>query len=323
MRARPAVVGGFILGALALGVIAILFFGGERLFARNAHVIVFFNESVAGLDIGAPVTFQGVHIGSVQHIGLQFSTSTMSARIPVVLQIQLRHVTWEGTKLDDTAADYERLVRAGLRAQLEMQSLLTGQLRVDLNFRPDTQAHLVGTVSGLPEIPTIPSDLGRLRDQLMHLPLNELADSTQKTLASLQRLSDHLDASLSPLAESTRHTLDAATQTLQTMNVTVRQMQGDATTALHDLDGLLVDARYQLGARGGEFSRTLTDADRTVRHAQTLIDSLNGLAEPRSQVRSDLEATARDLAASASSLRNFAHTIEQNPNAVLLGRSNR
>ena len=92
---------------------------------------------------------------------------------------------------------------------------------------------------------------------------------------------------------------------------------------LRHLDSLLVDAHRQLDARGGELGHTLAAADRTLRRAETLLGSLNGLAEPRSQFRSDLEATVRDLAASARSLRNFAETIERNPNALLLGQSSR
>ena len=71
MSARPAVVGAFILGALGLAVAAILFIGGVRLFATTSRVVVFFNESVAGLDVGAPVTFNGVRIGSVQSMAIR------------------------------------------------------------------------------------------------------------------------------------------------------------------------------------------------------------------------------------------------------------
>ena len=95
----------------------------------------------------------------------------------------------------------------------------------------------------------------------------------------------------------------------------------DASTALHDLDNLLVDARGQLAARGGELGRALTEADRAVHQAETLLDSMNGLAEPHSRFRGDLESTLRDLAASASSLRSFAETVERNPNALLMGRA--
>ena len=323
MSSRPAVVGGFILGALALGVAAILLFGGMRLFATSSRVVVFFSESLAGLDVGSPVTFHGVRIGSVQSMAVVYSTETMTARTPVLLELELNKVILEGKRLNGYEPDFERLVRAGLRAQLAMQSFVTGQLRVDLDVRPGTPAQLVGAAPGVPEIPTVPSELGQLRSELTQLRLRELADTAQHALASVGRLSDHLDATLDPLAQSAHRTLDAATQTLQTTDQAVRRVQADASTTLRDLDSLIVDAHGQLGARGDELSRALTTADRTLRHAETLLDSLNGLAEPRSQFRGDLEAAMRDLAASASSLRSFAETIERNPNALLMGRGSR
>jgi paraquat-inducible protein B len=323
MGARPAVVGGFILGALALGVAAILFFGGVQLFATTSRVVVFFNESVAGLEVGSPVTFHGVRIGSVQSTSVHFSTDTLTARIPVFLEIQPKQITWEGKKLGDTVADYERLVQAGLRAQLALQSIVTGQLRVDLDFRPGTPARVIGTIKGVPEIPTVPSELGQLRNEVTNLPLRDIADAAQRTLTSLGRLADHLDARLDPLVGSAQRTADAATRTLQTANEAVSQVQADASTTLHDLDSLVVDTRRQLDARGDELGRTLTASDRAARQAETLLESLNGLAEPGSPFRGDLEASVRDLAASASSLRSFAGTVERNPNALLIGRSNR
>jgi paraquat-inducible protein B len=324
MSSRPAIVGAFILGSLALGVAGILFFGGTRLFATTSRLVVFFSESLAGLDVGSPVTFHGVRIGSVQNMGIVFSADTMTAQIPVVLEIERNKVDWEGKTLSGSEAEAEQFVRAGLRAQLALQSVVTGQLRVDLDFRPGTPARLVGTAAGgVPEIPAVPSELGQLRNQLAELRLRDLTDTAQQALAALGRLSDHLDATIDPLAKSAQRAADAATQTLQTTDAAVRQLQSDASSGLRDLDSLIVDAHRQLGARGGELSRTLTAAERTVRQAQTLLDSLNGLAEPRSQFRSDLEAALRDLAASASSLRNFADAVERNPNALLMGRSSR
>jgi paraquat-inducible protein B len=320
MRARPAVVGGFILGALGLLAAGILFFGSLRLFATTSRVVVFFSESVAGIEVGAPVTFHGVPIGSVKSIALQFSTDNMTARIPVLLELQPERITWQGRKLSGSLADYQRLVQAGLRAQLALQSLLTGQLRVDLDFRPGTPARLVGAIPGVPEIPTIPSELGQLRNQLANLPLRELADSAQRALTSFGHLSDHIDARLDPLLDSVHRTADTATRTLQTANEAVRRVQGDASTALHDADSLLLDARRQLDARSGELGHTLTASDRAVRQAETFLGSLNGLAEPRSPFRGDLEAAVRDLAATASALRDFAGTIERNPNSLLMGR---
>jgi paraquat-inducible protein B len=225
--------------------------------------------------------------------------------------------------LDSSAAVLEDLIRAGLRAQLSLQSLVTGQLRVDLDFWPDAPAQLVGTIKDLPEIPTVSSELGQLRNQLAQLPLRELADAAQSALTAFGHLADHLDARPDPLIDSAHRTADAATRTLQTTDEAIREVEAEASTMLRHLDSLLVDAHRQLDARSGELGHTLTAADRTLRRAETLLGSLTGLAEPRSQFRGNLEATVRDLAASVRSLRNFAETIERNPNALLLGQSSR
>jgi len=84
MSRNPAVVGAFILGALGLSIFGILFFAGTRWFTRNSELVVFFRESLAGLDVGAPVTFDGARIGSVKSLTIRVSPETLSARIPVV-----------------------------------------------------------------------------------------------------------------------------------------------------------------------------------------------------------------------------------------------
>jgi paraquat-inducible protein B len=259
----------------------------------------------------------------VQRIALRFSSDSLTARIPVFLELDPGRVTWEGGELQGSEAEYSSLIEAGLRAQLASQSFVTGQLRVDLDFRPGTPAQLVSAVPGVPEIPAVPSDLDRLRDRLAEVPLRELAETAQRALATLDRLAGRLDAALDPLAESVRRSAAAATQTLETTGEAARRMQLDASATLRELDGLTADARRQLDARGGELGRTLATVDGAARQAETLLASLNGMTAPRSPFRADLEGTARDLAASASSLRSFARSVERDPSALLTGRTSR
>ncbi|MGE4281708.1 MAG: MlaD family protein [Magnetospirillum sp.] len=319
MITRPAAVGGFILGGVALGVAAILFFGGLRLFSSTSRAVVFFGESLAGLEVGAPVTFQGVRIGSVQSIAIRMNVDEMTARIPVFLEFDSDKVSWEGVRNGGDVVDQKRLVAVGLRAQLAMQSLVTGQLRIDLEFRPGTPAQLVGAVTDVPEIPAVPSDLNELRNKLTALPLHELAETAQRAFLSLERLSGHLDSVLDPLSESVRRSTDAATRTLETTDETLRRLQMDVSTTLRGVDALVIDARAQLDSHSGDLGRTLVSAERASRQAEVLLESLNGLVEPRSQARGDLEATLRDLAASASSLRGFTRAVERDPSAILTG----
>ena len=320
MAAKPAMVGGFVLGALLLGVAAVLLFGSTRLFASTSRAVIFFEGSVAGLDVGAPVTFRGVRLGSVAAVKVEFSPATRFARIPVYIEIQPDRITWEGRRGD---TDYHKLVGAGLRAQLASQSLVTGQMRVDLDFHPDTPIQMVGTGTELPEIPAIPSELDQLRSKLTDLPLRKLADTAERALSSIDRLASHLDSVLNPVSGSVSGAADAATRTMDTASDVLRQLQPDALSALRRVDTLAADARGQLDARGGEISRLTVDSDRAVRQAERLIGVANDLLEPRSVFRGDLDASARDLSATAGALRDFAHSIERDPSALLTGRTAR
>ena len=320
--ARPAVVGAFVLGGLALAVAAILFFGGTRLFAPTTRAVVFFEGSVAGLDIGAPVTFRGVRVGSVQHVALHLSFDGR-ARIPVTVELLPGQVILEGEDVRREAS-LGRFVAAGLRAQLVQQSFVTGQLRIDLDFRPGTPATTVeADTGGLPQIPALPSDLERLRATLSEVPVQDLAQTAQRVLHSVERLAGTLEAELGPLLGSARGGIDAAAQTLGTTEQAVVRLQADVSHTLLELDRVVAGARQQLGDRGVEVARVLGSVDRLARRAEALLAAVDGLAAPRSQFRGDLEAAARDLAASAASLRGFARAVERDPSALLRGGSAR
>ena len=321
MSARPSIVGSFILGAIGLAVAGVLFFGGSRIFSKTLHAVAFFSESVAGLEVGAPVTFHGVRIGLVKKVTIEFSTASMSGRIPVVMEFQPEQIVWEGgRRLTGDRTEFERLVQAGLRARLQMESFVTGQLRVDLEIEPETPVRVMGGSSDLPEIPTVPSELSHLWAQLTKLRLQDLADSAQRAFGSLDRVLNHVDSVLDPLVGNANDALVAARQAFHTGDEAIARLKDEASSALRELDGVLVDAHHQVGPRGAELSRTLNSADRAARNAAALLESLNGAVQPRSQLRGNLEAAIRDLAAAAGSLRDFAATIERNPNTLLLGR---
>ncbi len=318
---RPAVVGGFVLGALALGIAAVLFFGGSRLFAHTQRGVVFFEGSVAGLEVGAPVTFRGVTVGSVKQIELQPSSSGR-ARIPVLLEFIPAQVTIDGRRLRPGSIDTEEFVKSGLRAQLNLQSFVTGQLRVDIDFLPGTPAYLEPIdTDGIPQIPALPSDLDRLKASLSELPVRELSQNLLRTMDAVERLANDLDAKMGPLLDSARNTAETGTRALETIQSTVVQLHVELSHTLGEADSLLSDTKHQIDARGTEASHLLQSTDRVARQADVLLSALNSLTEPRSEFRGNLEASLRDLAATSASLRSMARTLDRDPSAVLRGRS--
>jgi paraquat-inducible protein B len=163
-KANPALIGGFVVGAIALIVIGLLVFGGTSWFAQRSTYIAYFPGSVKGLQVGAPVDFRGVNIGEVTDIKVVFDPKDVTARIPVVMQFDPSRITVVGMEPTGSYEDrVEGLIKAGFRAQLQSQSLLTGLLFVNLDFHKNAPSRLVGGDQPYPEIPTIPSGMEQLQ----------------------------------------------------------------------------------------------------------------------------------------------------------------
>lgn len=319
---RPAAVGGFVLGGLAIIVAAILFFGGGNLLAPKTKAVVFFEGSVGGLSSGAPVTFRGVRVGSVARVAVVVDAINLSARIPVYLQLEPDQVTLAAGSHHDTIL--RRLVGAGLRAKLVSQSFVTGQMLVELDLNPETPPIFVGDATlDMPEIPAMPSDLEELREQLTQAPIAQTIAQAQRTLIAVEQVANRIDGEINPLAASVQRALDNAGRTMDLAGASVQRLQQDASSTLGEVHDLAFDGRRQLAERGEELSRTLSAAERTIQAIDGLAISANSLVASRSQARNDLEAVLRDLAASAGSVRDFSQSIDHDPSVLLRGRPSR
>ncbi len=234
---KSTAVGAFVFGALALGVIAILMFAGSSLFTAKLRVVAFFQDSVAGLTVGSPVTLRGVKVGAVQSLKVYLKLPDMVPVIRVYMDIQPGQVSWTGGSSGADVSDLELAVKTGLRAQLSTQSLVTGQVSVSLDFHPETPATLIGGGGAL-EIPTIPSDFQRIKDEIAELKLADLAEKARAALTGINQLVGELNGKLGPLTDSLRQTSDDARTTLDTTSEAVRRLQSDASRTLEAVNHL-------------------------------------------------------------------------------------
>jgi paraquat-inducible protein B len=304
--ARPFLVGAFVLGALAIVAITIVMFGRLQLFTRTLQVVVVFPDSIAGLEKGAPVTFRGIRIGTVERMRLHVDVLHQRSWIPVHLAIDLDRIAWVNGP-GGTRADLQAAVRSGLRAQLVPQSLVSGQMAVNLDYHPDTPAQLEGPPQEEFEIPAIPSDLHNLEGQLLKLDLPAISVRTQQALLALQRVLDQINGKVGPLTASVQNTLAST-------NAAVRKLQIQAVRVTTDIDRLTNESRGQIEINGKDLDRLLRSANRTVNQTDALVTSLSAMSSPRG----DLQASLRDLAASASSLRSLTHDLDRSPLRTML-----
>lgn len=312
-------VGAFVLGGIVLALAAIVLFGKFNLFNPSVRALVVFENSIAGLSVGAPVTFRGVRVGSVQSLAIEFDPKTNVADIPVTLALEPGRAVMSA-KTGGNAIDLPDLIERGLRAELNVQSFVTGQSEVGLDFDPESAPVLHPNRTTLPEIPTRQSRLQKATEQLSQLPLHELTDNATATLQSLRGLTEKLDKDLPPLVDSLKAASDRSGQIADAATEAIKGMQGKLDTTLGTIAQFAVAGDRQLNQRGAELHTLLTNSNQTMLEVRDVLGNLKSLTSDRGAARTNIEATLRDLAAATASLRGFANDVEHDPRLLLTGR---
>lgn len=303
-------VGGFVLGGLLLLVVGIVLLGGGNLFSDDLEYTLIFDGSVSGLSVGAPVVFRGVPLGAVTRIQLQANPRDGSVSIPVSVRInesaindaRSRQKLSEAQRMDILG----RLVQRGLRGRLQLQSLITGQYRIELDFYPDSPA-LYRSSDPTLEIPTLPSPIDQLQRNLASLPLKELTATFQ---ATLQRVSDILaspdiERAITEFAntfEEAHHILVAGRETQKLINQTMTNFSQASGVAAQELPKALA---------------AMTSA---MNSFAVVANSTQALVGRDSPAVNELRRLLREATAAMRSLRSLADTIERNPESLLKGR---
>lgn len=332
-KANPTAIGIFVLGAIALLVIGLAVFGSGKFFTRQTRVVAFFHGNIQGLNVGSAVTLRGVEVGKVTAIQLHYNVDTAQLLIPVYMELAPNRLQLSEPLSAAEQATHEPLKAAiakGLHARLASQSLVTGQLLVELNFDPSEPRTLTGADPSTIEIPTAQSDIEKLKGALSRLPLDQIAASAlklmqdsdrlvnspevEKMLNSLVTASGNLDqlitavhSDLPKLISDLREASDAGHDTLVS-----------AQDAMKELRTTLTTARQQLLAT--DMPGTTKAAIATLQQAQKTLAAANSLIATNSPQRYDIDQALRNLSAASRSLRVFADDLERRPNAVIVGK---
>ncbi len=228
--ANKTLIGAFIIGAIALLVVAVLIFGSGKFLKKTHYAVVFFEGSIKGLNEGAPVIFQGVKIGAVTNIRLVYDPANDSVRIPVIIELEPDKFERTDVVERQPEKNLKMLIERGLRAQLQMQSFVTGQLMIALNFFPDRPATYIGFIKEYPEIPSIPTPLQELAKTIEELQLKEIVKKLNLTLNSVRKLIQHIDKKIDPLIANLSDTSEITQNTLESMQATLKQTEKTLTT---------------------------------------------------------------------------------------------
>lgn len=339
-KASPMAIGGFVLGAMVLAIATILLFSSEALFRSKIPMVTFFPGTIQGLRVGSSVEFQGVQVGQVTDIELDYWPSEGSFSIPVYYELWPEALNVrEGDAADGhlSGDEYHRLViEEGLRAQLEAVSLVTGQFLISLGLHPDTPATLLGQDSKRVEIPAIAATRDRIARMLEGLRLNELVDSgiatfealtsllqaeglgglaaeAQALIADLRLLAKDLDETVEPLAGRVDQTLEDYSVLAQTLGERATTLADNIEKTSTEVSQLSQRIEARVDPLADSAQSAIDDAGRVMRSAE-------GLLAEDSAPRHNLDLLLEEAASAARSLRLLADFIEQNPDALIRGR---
>lgn len=167
-----------LLGIIAYGLKDSFDSEGER------TVVMYFEESITGLNVGSDVVLKGVKVGEVKRINIQINSETLNFSIPVYAVMKKRVIK---TINNNNGGDISDLIKKGLRARLTSQSYVTGQLMIELEMLPDTPIKYHNNPRGVFEIPTALSAFGEFSRNLQSLPIGESVKNFSDFFASLNQ----------------------------------------------------------------------------------------------------------------------------------------
>lgn len=321
LRANPTAIGVFIIGGLALAVIGVVTLASTSWFDRPSTFISYFGESVNGLEVGAPVKFQGVPVGQVTDLLIQIELRDKTFQVPVQYDIDVTRLTSAaGTfvQLNDEGV-LRQQIADGLRAQLQMESLVTGQLYIELAYRENAQApELERRPTRYPEIPTTPSVLAafgtqagsmvgdvlkvlfRVNEMLEEVNMQELNRSVVASAQAVERMAE---------APELRVALAEVPEMSARFNSTLAEME----LLAERLGGAIDPMQQQIAGTNEELVLTLQTMRQVLEETRRVISADSGIGY-------EMEGAMASLKSASDALRSLILSLERNPDMLIRGR---
>ncbi|MCG8486503.1 MAG: MlaD family protein [Chromatiales bacterium] len=332
-RISPTLIGGFVLASLVLGLTSVLLFSNGTLANKPTQFILFFEGDVKGLQVGSPVNFRGVKVGQVESMSITYVQASKEFRIPVVIGIRDGHVEVDGVVTESGGKlELDELIAQGLRARLNLQSLVTGKLEIELDFMPETPIRLVADDNRYPEIPTVQSSMEKLATAIEQIPveritqrLSEILDSIDEMMADgeLKRLTTSLLQIAKRLDQISLLLANEAPELLANGNATLveaRAMIAEVAGTAKQTRALISATDENLTSAFSRWDKTLASGDQAFREVGDTVNTTDRLLNEDSELVSQLTMTLRELGSAARAIRIMSEYLERHPEALLRGK---
>ena len=314
-KPHAVAIGAFVIGAILIAITMVIFALGTGFGRQSERVVMVFEGSVKGLNVGAPVALRGVQIGQVTVVELMLNADNLDLIMLVEAELSSKNIKRLGSSTKNVT---DGLIARGLRAQLKTQSLLTGLLYIQLDFHPEKPPVLVPIDSELTQIPTIPTDLEQIAKKLDEIDLAQLAQEVQDiihglnsfvtsdafqsisgdlqtTLVAVTRLSDELKDQLAKTGPKLEDVLAGAADTLAEVNTEIPKLSELAEKNLSVLNDAIT-----------AFENTMINID--------------SLVSPGSATAYQLNKALRELTLASRAIQELADMLDRQPESLLRGK---
>jgi paraquat-inducible protein B len=336
-EANKIAIGGFVVGAIGLAVLAILVFGSGRIFEKKSMQVLFFEGSVQGLNVGAPVKFRGVDIGMVNSIRLAINPADLQFYVPVYVEIfnNRLSILEESTPDKRFKGDegMDKLVNElGLRGQLQLQSFVTGQLFINYDFYPETPVRKVGLEKKVYEVPTIPTTLQMLTEtaekilsDLRKVNFREIVDNIAQTAEGVNELVNSSDL------RETVTSFNSAVQEIQKLaqhtDTLVVSITGKVDTVADSFSTTMQDTRElvnnidkRVNSSASDIENTLAAVQSSFKKAESLLTEAEMLIAQNSRLRREIVMTLESLSDASRSMEELADYLQRHPESLIKGK---
>ena len=326
-QANKTVIGIFVVGAIALVVIAVLILGSGKFFKKTFTAVCYFEGSVGGLNVGAPVVFRGVRIGSVKHVVLRVDSSKLIFTIPVYIEIDPHEFEVIGVRPEELGINLKTFIDRGLRASLEMQSIVTGQMQVGLDFRPEKPAKFAEFKydQKTPEIPTVPTPLQELAQKIQKLPIEEIFDKLSSTLDAINKVVKSPE--ITEAIGSVNLALGDVRKLVQNVDNRIGPLASSIEGTVNDYGKLARNADRKidslslgLGDTLKEIQKAVSSIEKTLEEAQATLAQAKQTLSEDSTLSYEITETLQELQKGARSIRLLADDLKRHPESVIWGK---
>jgi len=317
-KSQSTAIGGFVLGAIVLLVGAVMFFAKARFNEPVNQFVMFFDGSLAGLDDGSPVVFKGVKVGSVRKIEVISDRRSLDIYTPVYVNIYPDSFKGLNGHDEDIEDITDRIVEKGLKATLETQSLVTGRMRIALEFRPDVPIKKLGIIKNVPEFPTAPSALSLFADEVSKLPLAEVADNMNQLLKNANTFITDTDITSS--LENFNEAMKQYQQVAETFNSEIKPVAAEFKQTMDEYEALAKNLNGKVPQLVVSMERSFAGLEQVLSDTQKLVTSIEHSYGSDSELQYQLNQTLEELSKAAHSIRVLTDYIERHPEALIYGK---